>query len=153
MIAFLDTSFLVALYRMQSNTPFAIRYYQGMTVPLIVSTLLLFEFRQSMRLQSWLFKLDRTKGFSEREGEQAIADLSRNLTDGAIQVASIDWPDVYRIAEDLSRKHTRLHGHRTLDVLHVATAIHLEAEEFLTFDAAQRRLANAEGLKPRPLKS
>jgi predicted nucleic acid-binding protein len=33
------------------------------------------------------------------------------------------------------------------DILHVATSLHLGAEEFLTFDANQKRLARAEGLK------
>jgi predicted nucleic acid-binding protein len=33
--------------------------------------------------------------------------------------------------------------------LHVATALHLGAEEFLTFDANQKRLAVAEGLTVR----
>jgi predicted nucleic acid-binding protein len=41
-------------------------------------------------------------------------------------------------------------GHRSLDVLHVATALHLGAREFLTFDANQRKLATAEKLKVKP---
>jgi predicted nucleic acid-binding protein len=41
-------------------------------------------------------------------------------------------------------------GHRTLDVLHVATALHLKAREFLTFDGNQAELAKAVGLKVRP---
>jgi predicted nucleic acid-binding protein len=41
-------------------------------------------------------------------------------------------------------------GHRSLDVLHVATALHLGAREFLTFDANQRKLALAENLKVKP---
>jgi len=37
-----------------------------------------------------------------------------------------------------------------VDVLHVATALHLGAREFLTFDANQRKLAAAEKLKVTP---
>jgi predicted nucleic acid-binding protein len=33
-----------------------------------------------------------------------------------------------------------------MDILHVATAIELGAKEFLTFDANQKKLAEAEGL-------
>ena len=33
------------------------------------------------------------------------------------------------------------------DVLHIATALHLGAREFLTFDRNQKKLAEAEGLK------
>jgi predicted nucleic acid-binding protein len=37
-------------------------------------------------------------------------------------------------------------GHRVFDILHIATALHLGAAEFLTFDAHQKQLAGAEGL-------
>jgi predicted nucleic acid-binding protein len=50
---------------------------------------------------------------------------------------------------DTSFLHLR-QGHRGFDILHVAAALQLQAAEFLTFDANQRRLANAEGL-PVPL--
>lgn len=40
-------------------------------------------------------------------------------------------------------------GERAPDVLHGATALHLEAREFLTFDPNQRQLAAAEKLKVR----
>jgi len=55
-----------------------------------------------------------------------------------------------KIAERLSARHTGAHGHRAFDVLHVATALHLGAREFLTFDTSQRKLAAAEKLKVKP---
>ena len=58
-----------------------------------------------------------------------------------------DWADVHRIAEELSGKHTEINGHRLVDILHVATALHFGAEQFLTFDANQKRLAEAEGMQ------
>jgi predicted nucleic acid-binding protein len=61
-------------------------------------------------------------------------------------MAAPDWADVHRIAEELSAKHTVASGHRLADILHVATAIHLGAEQFLTFDTNQRFLAEAEGM-------
>jgi len=41
-------------------------------------------------------------------------------------------------------------GHRSFDVLHVATALHLGVREFLTFDANKRKLDAAEKLKVKP---
>jgi predicted nucleic acid-binding protein len=58
--------------------------------------------------------------------------------------------DVQRIAERLSATHTKANGHRALDILHVATAIHLKAEELLSFDNNQRKLAAEEGLGVKP---
>jgi hypothetical protein len=39
---------------------------------------------------------------------------------------------------------------RSFEVLQMATALHLGAKEFLTFDANQQKLASAEKLKVKP---
>ena len=82
--------------------------------------------------------------------EVALAKLQSNLDTGALVVVTADWPDVHRLAEPISKRHTIAGGHRSLDVLHVATALHLGAREFLTFDTNQRKLAAAEKLKVKP---
>jgi predicted nucleic acid-binding protein len=46
----------------------------------------------------------------------------------------------------LRHAHTLADGHRLADILHVATALHLGAMEFLTFDSNQKKLAEREGL-------
>jgi predicted nucleic acid-binding protein len=150
MIAFPDTSFLCALYRRQDNSPVAAAHFQAMREPLHVSGLLLYEFRQSLRFHVWLHQQDPAKGFARTDGDRALADLQSDLDSGALVVAAVDWPDVHRRAEQLSDRHTRAQGHRALDVLHVATALHLEAREFLSFDPNQRKLAAAEKLKVKP---
>jgi predicted nucleic acid-binding protein len=48
---------------------------------------------------------------------------------------------------ELSRKYGPKLGVRTLDTLHVACALELKADQFLTFDERQLRLAKAQGLK------
>lgn len=48
---------------------------------------------------------------------------------------------------DLARRHVAKLGIRTLDTLHVATALQLKAERFWTFDDRQTKLAHAVGLK------
>lgn len=50
------------------------------------------------------------------------------------------------MAERLSAARTKTEGFRALDTLQVATALHLNAKEFLSFDERQRKLAAAEGL-------
>ena len=54
MTAYPDTSFLCALYRQQDNSREAAAHFKGMTEALHVTSLLLYEFRQSLRLQVWL---------------------------------------------------------------------------------------------------
>jgi predicted nucleic acid-binding protein len=147
MNAFPDTSFLCSLYRLQEFSPRAIAQMDRTKKPLPVSTLLLFEFRQSVRLQIFLQSKDRTKGFAKPEGEAMLRDLRADLASGVIAVVPVDWPEVHSLAEMLSAKHTESDGHRFADLLHVATALHLGAEQFLTFDTNQRKIARAEGMK------
>ena len=150
MIAFPDTSYLCAFYRRQDNSPAAAAYFKTMSEALHVSGLLLYEFRQSVRFQVWLHARDKAKGYPQADCDHALADLQTDLDTGAVVVVAADWPDVHRLAEMLSKRHTIAGGRRAFDVLHVATALHLGAREFLTFDANQRKLAAAKKLKVKP---
>jgi predicted nucleic acid-binding protein len=150
MIAFPDTSFLCALYRRQDNSPQAAAHFKTMPEALHVSSLLLYEFRRGVRFQVWLHARDKSKGYPQADCDRALADLKTDLDTGALVVATAEWPEVHRLADELSKRHTIAGGHRSLDILHVATALHLGAREFLTFDANQRKLAAAEKLKVKP---
>jgi len=72
-----------------------------------------------------------------------LRDFQIDLSAGILSALPVDWADVHQRAEALSG----VGGHRLVDILHVATALHLGAEEFLTFDANQKKLAEAEGLR------
>lgn len=146
MKVFPDTSFLCAKYREQSNSRRADAYHETLSNPLAVSSLLLLEFRQSIRFQMRLFSLDRSKGFAKTEGMAMLRALQSDLAQGVFEMTAPDWADVHRIADMLSEKHTEENGYRMTDILHVATAIHLGSEVFLTFDANQKRLAEASGM-------
>lgn len=150
MIAYPDTSFLCALYVAQSTSAAAIAHYRQMKEPLHVSALLLGEFRQSVRFQIFRHGRDSTQGYPRKTGLEALAKLQSNLDAGVLVVVPADWAEVINIAERISAQHTIAGGHRFLDVLHVATARHLGAIEFLSCDANQRKLAAAEGLAPKP---
>lgn len=150
MIAFPDTSFLCALYRRQVNSSVAAAYFKAMPEALHVSGLLLYEFRQSVRFQVWLHGCDKTKGYPQVDADRALADLQTDLDTGAVAIVTPDWAQIHRLAETLSKRYTPAGGHRAFDILHVATALHLEAEGFLTFDVNQRKLAAAEKLIVRP---
>jgi predicted nucleic acid-binding protein len=150
MIPFADTSVVCALLHEQSTTPEAEALFSELKTPLTLSTLVAFEFRQSARLQSFRFSADRTQGWSARETERMLAHFDANIAAGAFVHGAINWPEVHALAEQYSHAHTIKRGHRTLDVLHVATAVHLRADLFCTVDRLQSELARAVGLKVRP---
>jgi hypothetical protein len=121
-----------------------------MREPLHLAPPLLYEFRQSLRFQVWRNKANPREGVVMADARAALLQLEVDIRDGVAVFAACDLGELFRTAEGLSEKHTTQSGHRSFDVLHVATALHLKAAEFLTFNANQRKLARAEGLKLRP---
>jgi predicted nucleic acid-binding protein len=88
------------------------------------------------------------RGFITAEThEAALAALDDDFTEGRYKQADLLWRATLRRAADLSREHTATLGCRSLDVLHVASAIELEFKQFTTFDSRQQQLARAVGLK------
>jgi predicted nucleic acid-binding protein len=55
--------------------------------------------------------------------------------------------NAFELCTDLARRYGPKFGVRTLDSLHVASALELKAERFWTFDERQGKLAKAVGLK------
>lgn len=77
----------------------------------------------------------------------ALAALDDDFAQGRLMLADVSWRAALRLAEEISRKHTPATASRTLDILHVASAITLQRRYFLTFDNRQRKLAKTVGLK------
>ena len=78
----------------------------------------------------------------------ALASFEEDFEEGRCVQADLLWRAALRRAADLSRKHTSGLGCRSLDVLHVASALELGFRNFLTFDRRQQKLAKAAGMKP-----
>lgn len=147
MTAYPDTSFLCSIYRIQDHTPQALDYRESMTEALHFTRLLEFEFLQAIELQVWLHAADRTRGYPRRVADQMTADWQADVAGGLNRVTPCDMDAVLRLASTFSTQRTAKGEHRTLDVLHVATAVHLGAREFLTFDGRQKKLARHAGLE------
>ncbi len=77
----------------------------------------------------------------------AIASFEEDFAEGRYAAADLLWRAALKRACDLSREYTRELGCRSLDVLHVASALELEMKTFVTFDLRQQQLARAVGLK------
>ena len=75
-----------------------------------------------------------------------IAKLKQHLDQGVLRLIDRDLTKVLTLAERVSKARTFTGGHRSFDVLHIAAALELEADAFLSFDGNQNRLAAAEGL-------
>lgn len=79
---------------------------------------------------------------------RVYADFERDNSNG--MWIETQLPDqVFERTTTLARAHVAHTGTRTLDTLHVAAALELNAERFWTFDDRQAKLAKAVGLRLR----
>ncbi|MEO6993571.1 MAG: type II toxin-antitoxin system VapC family toxin [Lacunisphaera sp.] len=79
--------------------------------------------------------------------QTALTALDDDFEQGRYRRADLLWRAALNRAANLSRAHTPALGTRSLDVLHVASALELGMKRFVTFDERQRQLARATGLK------
>jgi predicted nucleic acid-binding protein len=79
------------------------------------------------------------------EIKRAQSQLREHIHSGVFALEAVP-PTICERAKQISQKRTSSLGLRTLDILHVASALLLHAEEFWTFDKRQANAARAEGL-------
>jgi hypothetical protein len=80
------------------------------------------------------------------QAQQIHRELERDCAAGLW--LEVELPELaFDVCMDLARKHGARLGVRTLDSLHVASALPLKAERFRRFDERQAKLAQEEGLK------
>jgi hypothetical protein len=79
--------------------------------------------------------------------DRAWQALAEDLGSGALVLTDIPWRAVLDRAADLGRQYTPVLGVRSLDILHVASALELDARQMATYDDRQGRLGQACGLK------
>ena len=87
------------------------------------------------------------KALSAATADGALADLEADVGDGSLVVVDVLWRRALDLSAALSRAHTAKLGVRTLDVLHIASAITLEKSTFVTYDDRQAALARAMQLR------
>jgi predicted nucleic acid-binding protein len=134
-----DTSFLVSLYVLDANSDLAAAQIKRATLPVLLTPFGEFELANAFYLRLFRRELIASKAKAAR------ALLARDIADGILQLRPLPQ-EVYGRAQQIARRHTPRFGTRTLDVLHVASALVLQADTFYTFDRNQRKLARVEGL-------
>ena len=147
MIGYPDTSFFFRIYDAGVETQKAIDYVSDSKQSLALCDLQHFEFTQAVRLRMFRYDSDRTEELSRKIGTRILEEFEGDLRRNFFAFQHVDFAEILRLSESISSRYTREHGYRSLDIIHVAAALHLSAEDFLTFDKNQSTLARAEGLK------
>lgn len=141
MVTYPDTSFLFSLYGNDAHSPRAVRWLKKHKATLTITVLSEFELGNALRFAEF------RKGIAPGEAALFYAQFEADRASGRLHIRVCNLAEVLSEAQRLSATHTLTGGHRGFDILHVATALHLGAMEFLTFDSNQRNLAEAEGMR------
>jgi predicted nucleic acid-binding protein len=134
-----DTSFFVSLYLTDQHSHEA----QGKLAPALALWL------TPLHVAEWTHAVEQhvfRKLLSRGKAEDFHERFHQHRREGVwIEVA---FPETaFNLSAQLARRHAARLGLRTLDTLHVASALELGAEQFWTFDERQKKLARATGLK------
>lgn len=86
----------------------------------------------------------------QTERDAILADIQRQLETGYFRMAEASQSEIYAKAGELSDTYTPAVGTRSLDLMHIATAILSKAQRLLSTDIRQREAAKAEGLEIKP---
>lgn len=150
MRVYADTSFLVKLLTQEPGTAAAVANYRRMGRP-PVFFLPLHSLEVSNAIRQRAFHQQHTLRSSNRSAIRRERDASFGLirtyiSRRAFVEISLEIDSAIELASALSAKHTERLGCRGFDLLHVALALELQCEIFLTADRIQGSLARAEGL-------
>ena len=134
-----DTSFFVSLYLQDKHSPKAQR---RMAQHPNLSLTPLHRAEWAHAIAQHVFH----RAITTREAEQVRKDFKADQEAGLWMKVAL--PEMaFETCILLAQRHVPRLGVRTLDTLHVASALELQAEYFWTFDERQAKLALAEGLK------
>ncbi len=134
-----DTSFFVSLYLTDRHTAEA--EHQLRSRPSLWLT--------PLHVAEWTHAIEQhvfRKAISRIEADRLLQRFREHRAQNLWRESPL--PDrAFEVCAQLAHRHAARLGLRTLDTLHVASALELKAEHFWTFDERQVNLAAAVGLK------
>ena len=141
MSAYFDTSVLVQWYVLESGSAAAVALRTRTATPILLSPFHRVELTAALRLKVFRREL------SSVVATQALGDFEAEVQAGLFELAELAFGALCRRAEALADSYSDQLGVRSLDVMHVASALELKCREFVTADVRQGELAKSCRLK------
>jgi predicted nucleic acid-binding protein len=134
-----DTSFFVSLYLPDRHTS-EVERRLGSLPPLWMTPLHVAEWTHAIEQHAF------RKSITRSEADRVLQRFHEYRTQNLWKEAAL--PErAFTVCAQLAERYAARIGVRTLDTLHVASALELKAKQFWTFDARQAKLAAAAGLR------
>ncbi len=140
MTTYFDSSVLVKAYCLESTSLEAVSLIRRTKPPLPFTLVHGLEIRNALRLKRY------RKELTERQMKGALRHIQEDINTGFLQSPELDFQLLFNQAEILSASHTTTTGARSLDIIHVAVAMLLKVEKFVSYDRRQRMLAKGAGM-------
>ncbi len=144
MNVYADTGFVVSLYKAENTSPAAAAAMSRLQETVWLSPLGELELHNAFQLSIFRSEIDISAAILKK---QLFAE---DLAKGVFAILPVPATALYPKAIELAERHSATLGTRSLDLMHVAAALILGADLFLSFDERQRKAAEAEGLTVRP---
>ena len=144
MKAYADTGFVVSLYKSETTSAAAATTMKQLHPPIWLSPLGELELHNAFQLS--VFRGEIHPAAALRKKQLFAEDLAK----GIFLIQQVPATTLYPKAIELAERHSATLGTRSLDLMHVAAALILKAELFLSFDERQRKAAEMEGLRVGP---
>lgn len=138
---YVDTSVIIKLYFKEEYSRDASNWLKENNEAIPLTSFHELELINAINLKQFRTEItpDETRLILSRFEEHEIS--------GIYYRPQLDWSAIFIHAIDLSKKHSASIGSRSLDILHVASALSISADRYLTLDDRQTRLAALAGLK------
>ena len=144
MVAFADTGFVASLYLKESTSAQAQAAIQAAPGALPLTPLAALELRNAFN------RAVQRQRITATQRDALWQDVEADIASGFLVPTPVAPDELHHKARQLSDRYTPTLGTRSLDLLHVAAALLLEAKMFFSFDDRQRKAAANEGLKVKP---
>jgi predicted nucleic acid-binding protein len=144
MSATADSSLIVALYLAEADSARADAACAAAPPPILLTDWHRVEIANAFQ------RAVKTSRITIAQAALLWQDFTDDITAGRFEIAAIDHAAVLARTLALTKKHTPTLGTRSLDLIHIATALELGAADFLSLDNRQRFAASDEGLNVTP---
>ncbi len=144
MSATADSSLIVALYLNEPDSLRADATCAAVSPPVLLSEWHRAEIANAFRRAVLHGRI------TDAQAAQLWQDFNADIAAGRFLIVALNYTTVLACVLSLSETHTATLGTRTLDLIHIATALEIQATDFLSFDQRQRQAASAEGLNVMP---